>query len=184
MVEGAKKEIKKCTLLGWTHWGRWMSTQHHTVPNQASPCVIIEAEIQGLFGAKLPTSWWNLQFSLKAGLSLLISGLRVLVAGGSKCLSGLSLQRVGQPSRLWTQLGLDVAAPPSPGYTLAHFLTFILNKKGLKVDYRGFTNKIAKDKMLLGRQDSWLLLPAVRSPSSYIAGAMIFDLFTLHTCLE
>lgn len=36
----------------------------------------------------------------------------------------------GQLPRLWTQLGLDVAAPPSPGDTPAHFSTVKSNKKG------------------------------------------------------
>ena len=101
-----------------------------------------------------------------------------------KCLSGLFLQWAGQLPRLWTQLGLDVAAPPYPGYPPAHFSTFIPNKKGLKVDCWAFTNKIARDKMLLGRQDSWLLFPAVGSLSNHIAGLIMFDLLTLQRGLE
>lgn len=79
---------------------------------------------------------------------------------------------------------MDVATPPSPGYALACFPTFILHKKGLKVDCSGFTSKIAKDKMLLGCQESWLLLPAVRSSSGHIAETITFDPFTLHSGLE
>lgn len=33
--------------------------------------------------------------------------------------------------------------------------------------------------MLPGRQDSWLLLPAVGSPSYHIAGVIMFDLLAI-----
>lgn len=166
-----------------------LRTQHNTLSQAWQAFGGYRRWVQGHFGAKPPTSWWNLKLSLKAGLKFLICRLRVLVAGASKWLSGLSLQRaVRHPdfgrSWAWTwQLLLP------PGYILEYFSTFILNKKkkkkkGLKVDCRGFTNKIAKDKMLLGRQRSWLLLPAVGSPSNYIAGAIMFDLFTSQSGLE
>lgn len=89
---------------------------------------------------------------------------------GSRCLSGLSLRRgwgagVSSPdfghAWAWTwQLLLP------PGDTPAHFSTLVPNNKGLKVDCWGST----KDKIVLGRRGSWLLLPAVGSPSAHVAG--------------
>lgn len=89
---------------------------------------------------------------------------------GSRCLSGLSLRQgwgagVSSPdfghAWAWTwQLLLP------PGDTPAHFSTLAPNNKGLKVDCWGST----KDKIVLGRRGSWLLLPAVGSPSAHVAG--------------
>lgn len=87
----------------------------------------------------------------------------------------------GSAAQTLDTVGLGCGSASFPGYTPAHFSTLIPNKKGLKVNCRAFTNKRAKDKMLLGRQDSWLLLPAVGSLSNHIAEVIKFDLFTLPT---
>lgn len=107
-----------------------------------------------------------------------------------RVLSGPSLGQVGQLPRLWTWLGLDVAAPPLPGDTPAHFSTFTPNKKGLKVDCWDSTNMMVKDKILLGRQGSWLLPPAIvagSAPYSHqlpLPGAITLALFTLQSASE
>lgn len=90
----------------------------------------------------------------------------------------------GPAAQTLDTVGLGRGSASFPGYTPAHFSTLIPNKRGLEVNCRACTNKRAKDKMLLGRQDSWLLLPAVGSPSNHIAEVIMFDLFTLPSSPE
>lgn len=85
----------------------------------------------------------------------------------------------GSAAQTLDTVGLGCGSASFPGYTPAHFSTLIPNKRGWKVNCRAFTNKSAKDKMLPGRQDSWLLLPAGGSPSNHISEVIIFDLFPL-----
>lgn len=88
----------------------------------------------------------------------------------------------GAAAQTLDTVGLGCGSSSFPGVYPSTLLNIHSQlKKGLKVDCSAFTNKIAKDKMWLGRQDSWLLLPAVRFPSDRITGVVVFDLFSLQS---